>query len=263
MKDEKVLVFEPQGVGYFKKSPLYAASMFSKIIALSSRYLVEALRGRADLATTDKYIDVFWRLQFQTCFTRLYVEGLSHLNPHDTYIFMSNHESWFDIPAMFGAVPHSLRMVSKAGLMKVPIFGHAMTKAGFIAVDRNDRSRAIRQLDAAKERLLDGISVWIAPEGTRSRDGQIAHFKKGGFYVAKSLKKPIVPVFIEGAAKVMPADSLSIVPNQSITVHFCKPISSELVESLSTKDLVDMVRDVIIAKKEECLNIRGEKNASS
>lgn len=248
---DKVLRFKPSGVGFFKKSPLYALSMFGQIIALSSKYMVEALRNKADIATTDHYIDVFWRLQFETCQTRLYTTGQEYLDPKEAYVFMSNHESWMDIPSMFGAVPNSLRMVSKAGLMKVPIFGHAMAKAGFIAVDRQDRHKAIKQLDGAKARLADGLSIWIAPEGTRSRDGQIAPFKKGGFHVAKSLNKPIVPVFIEGAALVMPPDGITVTPNRSITVHFLKPIDASLVETLSLEDLVHKVRNAIIAKKEE------------
>lgn len=248
---EKVLRFKPKGVGFFKKSPFYAISIMSQVIALSSRYMVEALRGKADVATTDRYIDTFWRLHFETSYTKLYATGLEFIDPKETYIFMSNHESWMDIPAIFGAVPHSLRMVSKAGLMKVPIFGQAMTKAGFIAIDRQDRHKAIRQLDEAKERLIDGISIWLAPEGTRSRDGSIAPFKKGGFHVAKGLGKPIVPVFIEGAAQVMPSDGLMIIPNRGITVHFCKPVDIAMVETLSLSELVDKVRDAIIAKKEE------------
>ncbi len=248
---ERVLIFAPKKVGIFKKSSLYAVSMFAKIIGVSSRYLVEALKDNADIKTTDKYIDIFWRMHFSTTSTKLYATGLSYLND-ETCIFMSNHESWMDIPAIFGAVPHSLRMVSKAGIMKIPVFGHAMVKAGFIAIDRKNREKAIKQLDGAKDHLADGISIWIAPEGTRSRDGSIAPFKKGGFHIAKDLKKPIVPVFIEGAAKVMPPDSIWIRPNQSITVHFLKPLSSELVESLSIAQLVDQVRQAIVAKKEEC-----------
>lgn len=257
LEKDRVLVFKPKNIRSSDKNPFIAASIIAKVIALSSRYMVEALRGKADRATTDRYIDAFWRLHFETSCSSLYVTGLTLLDPHETYIFMSNHESWMDIPAMFGAVPHSLRMISKAGLMKIPIFGHAMAKAGFIAVDRKNRTKAIRQLDVAKERLLDGISVWLAPEGTRSRDGSIAPFKKGGFYLAKALRKPIVPVFIEGAAKVMPADSIMMSSNQNITVHFLQPIPAKDVEALSIPELLDRVRAAMIAKKIECESSLG------
>jgi 1-acyl-sn-glycerol-3-phosphate acyltransferase len=252
------LVFKP-GVGFFKKSSLYAASMIGQIIALCSRYMMEVAMGTMDRKKTDSYIKKFWQLQFKTTHTRLYVMGLEYLDPRETYIFMSNHESWMDIPAIFGAVPHSLRMVSKAGLMKVPIFGHAMVQAGFIAVDRKNRQKAIRQLGMAKDRLAEGLSIWLAPEGTRSRTGEIAQFKKGGFYLAQSLEKPIVPVFIEGSAKVMPADSLIVKTNQSITVHFLKPIPKEEVLKLSLEELLNKTRDAILKKQIEL----GEQHVSS
>lgn len=186
---KKMLVYKPKNEGFFKKSSLYGLAMLAKIIGISTRYLFEVAKGKADVPTTDRYIKEFFELHFATCHARLYVTGLENLDHDETYIFMSNHESWMDIPAIFGAVPHSIRMVSKAGLMKVPIFGHAMTNAGFIAIDRQDRNKAIKQLDVAKDRLSDGISIWLAPEGTRTRDGSIAPFKKGGFYLARSLKK--------------------------------------------------------------------------
>lgn len=251
---EKILIFKPRGRGHFSKSPLYGLSIVSKVIAVSAQYLTRALMKSADVATTDFYIEKFWQLHFQESYTSLYVGGQNYLATDETYIFMSNHGSWMDIPAMFGAVPMSLRMVSKAELMKVPIFGHAMANAGFIAVDRMNRNKAIKQLDEAKKRLREGISIWIAPEGTRSRDGTIKPFKKGGFYLAKDLLMPIVPVYIEGANDVMPADSLMIKPNQSITVHFGKPITIDEITAMSLQDLMNKVRTAIIDKQKECLS---------
>lgn len=256
--ENKVLIFKPQSKGFFNKSPLYAVPMFGKTLTLSSSFLLRALRKQADVAVTNDYLEVFWRLHFQSSFTSLYVTGRELLAPGETYIFMSNHESWMDIPAMFGAVPSSLRMVAKMGLTKIPIFGRALVNAGFIAVDRKNRHQAIKQLDLAKERLAAGISIWIAPEGTRSRDGSLAPFKKGGFYLAKQLKKSIVPVFIEGAAKVMPPDSLTVNANQSITVHFCKPIAVTDGGNKETAELINRVRSAIIDKKNESLKETNE-----
>jgi 1-acyl-sn-glycerol-3-phosphate acyltransferase len=253
--ENKELIFSPHRRGYFKKSPFYALPMFGKTILLCTKYLARSIGRPADIAMTDEYINLFWRTHFEESFTSLYRTGHDQLTIGKTYIFMSNHESWMDIPAMFGAVPGSLRMISKVGLMKIPILGHAMVHAGFIAINRKNRSCAIKQLDEAKKRLKEGISIWIAPEGTRTRDGVIGPFKKGGFYLARELGMSIVPVFIEGAGLVMPADSMMIKTNQSITVHFCTPINEEDVNQMMMPELIVNVRESIINKQRECTQL--------
>jgi 1-acyl-sn-glycerol-3-phosphate acyltransferase len=253
--ENKVLVFKPKAKAYFKSSSLYALPMFLKSLGLASRYVMRSVNKKLSVQETDKYVDMFWRTHFQETFTSLYVTGRELLTPGEAYVFMSNHESWMDIPAMFGAVPTSLRMVSKEGLMKIPIFGHAMVNAGFVAIDRRNKTRAIRQLDHAKDRLREGISIWIAPEGTRTRNGTIGPFKKGGFYLAKDLKKSIAPVFIEGAARVMAADGLTVNTNLSITVHFCKPVHFDEFEHCTIPQILDLVRQAIIDKQTEVLKL--------
>ena len=249
--NKQTLLFKPKKCGGFKKSPLYAVDMFMNTIGLCSKYLLHGLYQSMDRKTTDEYIEVFWRIHFQKSHTRLYATGREYLNPGEAYIFMSNHESWMDIPAIFGAVPSSLRMVAKVGLTKIPVFGHALINAGFVAIDRKNRTMAIKQLEEAKKRLDEGISIWIAPEGTRTRDGSIGAFKKGGFYLARELKKSIVPVYIEGAAEVMPADSMVVRPNRSITVHFCPPVSYHEYIELNRAQLIERVRSAIINKRIE------------
>ncbi len=259
--NETVLLFKPQYPAKFATSSWYGLSMFTKTFGLCSRYLASALAGHTDVKNTDAYIKAFWQLQFEETCTTLYVKGRGLLKANETYVFMSNHESWLDIPAMFAAVPTSLRMVAKAGIMSIPIVGRAMEKAGFIAVDRSNRSKAIRQLDLAKERLKDGISIWMAPEGTRSRSGEIASFKKGGFHLAVSLGLDIVPVYIEGARDVMPADSLAVHTNRSITVHFCDPVSTKGIQKSDMNQLVERVRTAILAKKEQIREIHNDESA--
>jgi 1-acyl-sn-glycerol-3-phosphate acyltransferase len=143
-------------------------------------------------------------------------------------------------------------MISKAGLMAVPLLGPAMAKAGFIAIDRQNRRRAISQLELAKERLQSGISIWISPEGTRSRDGSVMPFKKGGFHVARELGLPIIPVYIQGAYEIMPADGLTVHTNKSIIVHFCEPVATAEYNKNDTNYLLEKVRDEIIHKQQEC-----------
>ncbi len=247
--EERTLIFQPAKLSRFRKTALLSVPLFARTLTLCTKYLASSFKSNVDVKLTDDYIKIFWRQQLEDSFTSLYVTGRDQIAPDQTYVVMSNHESWMDIPAIFGAVPTSLRMVAKIGLTKIPVFGRALVTAGFIAIDRKNRSLAIRQLDEAKKRLAEGISIWIAPEGTRSRDGNIGSFKKGGFYLARELHMPILPAFIEGAAKVMPADGLSITPNQSITVHFCEPVSADEVALKSSSELAALVRARILDKQ--------------
>lgn len=249
---DRELLYTPKKRGLFKRSPLYGIAMFAKSFAICSEYLMSSNRALLTSAETDAYIARFWHIHFEGSKTTLFVTGRELLTPGASYVFMSNHESWLDIPAMFAAVPSGLRMVSKIELMKLPVVGQAMLNAGFIAVDRRNRNKAIRQLEHAKDRLRSGLSIWIAPEGTRSRDGSLLPFKKGGFHLARDLGKPIVPVYIEGAAQVMPSDSLWVYPNKSITVHFCEPIPTTSYDRSNTTELIEVVREAILKKKKEC-----------
>jgi 1-acyl-sn-glycerol-3-phosphate acyltransferase len=259
--DKRELIFKPKKKAPFKRSPLYIFSMFGKSFLICCEYLIQASRSTFDRATTDAYIERFWRFHFEVARATLYATGREHLKKDETYVFMSNHGSWMDIPAMFATVPSSLRMVSKVELMKLPVIGHAMLNGGFIAIDRKNRNKAIRQLEHAKERLKTGISIWIAPEGTRSRNGSLAPFKKGGFHLARDLGMAIVPVYIEGAREVMPADSMWIYPNKSITVHFCEPIMTTSFDRSTTTDLMNKVREAILQKHRECEDRQSELEA--
>jgi 1-acyl-sn-glycerol-3-phosphate acyltransferase len=254
--EQRLLLFKPKKLASLTKSSLYAVAMWGRSLVTAVRFLSKAVSDHNSVAVADYYIDDFWKIHFEESSTTLYASGREHIVRGETYVYMSNHGSWMDIPALFGAVPSSLRMISKAGLMKVPFLGPAMEKAGFIAIDRQNRARAIKQLETAKERLNQGISIWIAPEGTRSRDGKLGPFKKGGFHVARQLGLSIIPVYIEGAHEVMPADSMVVYPNRVITVHFCAPVSTVDVDRAHTDDLIALVRKRIISKQQEC-----EKNS--
>ncbi len=247
-----MLIFKPSKTAVFSKSPLYSISMWGRSFITAVQFLAKAVSDHNSVAIGDYYINKFWRIHFEESSTTLYATGREHIVRGQTYVYMSNHGSWMDIPAMFGAVPSSLRMISKAGLMQVPFLGPAMEKAGFIAIDRQNRARAIKQLEAATERLKSGISIWMAPEGTRSRDGRLAPFKKGGFHVARQLGMPILPVYIQGAERVIPADTMMVYPNRSITVHFCEPVFTANYDRTNIDELIEAVRKSIVNKQQEC-----------
>lgn len=239
---------------YVERSPFYAITMFNKTIALCGKLLWEGRSATITQHRVDEYLQEFVDIHLGESHTSVYATGLHNIPTGKPLIYMSNHSSWMDIPAMYAAVPGSLRMIAKAGIMQIPIMGKAMKMAGFIGIDRQNRVRAINQLNEAKERLEEGISIWLAPEGTRSRDGAIAPFKKGGFYLALDLNSVIVPTYIEGASKVIPPDSLFVYPNNTITIHFLEPIDASLYSRETINELIEAVRSQILKKQAEVQN---------
>jgi 1-acyl-sn-glycerol-3-phosphate acyltransferase len=172
------------------------------------------------------------------------VKGLSNLDRSKSYIYMSNHQSNFDIPVLLGYLKVQFRWLAKMELFKIPIFGHAMRKAGYISIDRNNRESAFESLKAAVRKVKSGVSVLIFPEGTRSLDGKIRSFKKGGFVMAVDSGVPIVPVVLTGTSSIMAKGSFRINPgNVSMIVH--QPIQTSVYTRETKEALMERVRRVI------------------
>ncbi len=144
--------------------------------------------------------------------------------PGQPYILMCNHSSHYDIPITFQSVPGSIRMVAKKELFSIPLWGAAMRATDFIAIDRKNTKQAMRDLEQARERMERGIMVWIAPEGTRSRNGRLGPLKKGGFILALDTNAIILPIGIRGAKEILPADTLSISLGCEVEVHYGTPV---------------------------------------
>jgi len=169
------------------------------------------------------------------------------LNPSRPCVYAANHQSQFDIPALVLSMPADFRVVAKRSLLYVPIFGWALWLAGFIFIDRGNRDQAIRGLDRAADRLRRGTSVAIFAEGTRSADGVLLPFKRGGFVMALKAGVPIVPVTIKGGHAILPKGRLAIRPGV-IDVHYGAPVETGAY-SYETRDrLVEAVRAAIAAE---------------
>lgn len=161
------------------------------------------------------------------------------LDPKQPYVFMANHLSTVDIWALFVALPMKIRFIAKKQLGRIPIFGWAMAVGRFIFIDRQNPLAARRSIDQAAERIRTGSSVAIFPEGTRSRDGLLGPFKKGGFHLAMQAGVPIVPVGIRGAREVMPRGSLILRRG---------PVDLEVGAPISTKDVPVAQRDALVER---------------
>jgi 1-acyl-sn-glycerol-3-phosphate acyltransferase len=208
---------------------------------ISSRFLAATLFGKGSIAYCDYLLGTYWRRIFMAGNGKVTRSGHENFTAGRSHVVMSNHASLLDIPAMMAAVPGSVRMVTKEELTKVPVWGPALLASGFIPIDRKNRDKAIAQLEKAKKVLQQGVNVWISPEGTRSRDGTLAAFKKGGFHVARDLGSPIVPAWIEGAQNIIMPDQFVVVPDGHVHVTFGKPIYT------AGQDIMAETRAAIVA----------------
>jgi 1-acyl-sn-glycerol-3-phosphate acyltransferase len=177
-------------------------------LAISVPTMVDAFRGRVTKALSDQRLDRWARNIVRNARIELDVAGRDHLVPGETYLVMSNHQSLYDIPVLFQVAGPNIRMITKQELFKVPIFGNALEAGGFIAIDRSNRHAALRSLERARALLASGTHVWIAPEGTRSRTGELLPFKKGAFYLALEAALPILPVTLQGTRDALEARGL-------------------------------------------------------
>jgi len=156
-------------------------------------------------------------------------------------VYAANHQSLFDIPVLVLAMPADFRMVAKRSLLFVPVFGWALWLAGFLFIDRSNRERAIRTLDRAAARLRAGTSIVVFAEGTRSPDGSLLPFKRGGFVLAIQAGVPVVPVSIQGGRSVLAKGSLRMKPGL-MTVRFGAPIETRGMTYDMRELLMDRVR---------------------
>lgn len=127
----------------------------------------------------------------------LQVSGREHLDPGQTYVFISNHRSYLDTATLFAYTGRRLGLLAKKELLNVPILGVGMGFVNIMAIDRSNRERARETVEAATARIRSGISFGVFAEGTRAKPGEFLPFKKGAFYMAAQAGVPIVPVAIK------------------------------------------------------------------
>lgn len=166
----------------------------------------------------------FWgRVLCRVAGIRVRIEGLENIDPNKTYIFAGNHCSQVDIYAFQGYFPHDFRWIAKKELFRIPIFGHAMRRTGFIAIDRSRRREAMKSLNQAAEHIAAGTSVIIFPEGTRSPDGRLRPFKSGAVLLAIKSGVPVVPIGFNGTHRILPKHRL-LARSGDVVLRIGKPI---------------------------------------
>lgn len=186
------------------------------------------------------------------------VDGLSNLEPDRSAIYMANHQSNFDIPVLLSCLPVQFRWLAKAELFRIPIFGRGMRGCGYISIDRSNRRSAIESLNRAAETIKNGTSVLIFPEGTRSLDGRIKPFKKGGFVLTVDAGVPITPIVIKGTWSIMPKKRLLIKPCP-VTMKILPPVESSGYNRKTKDALMENIRMTMCANFRK---LKGEQACS-
>ncbi len=192
--------------------------------AISWPTVFDAVTGRVTKQRCDARLDAWSRAVVARAGIVLELEGRECQAPGQPYVVMSNHQSLYDVPVLFRVFGPDIRMVAKRELFEVPVFGGAMRAAGFIAINRADARASVRTFGEARERLGEGTLVWIAPEGTRSPEGQVLPFKPGAFQLAIDAQVPILPVTLDGTRHVLRPGSVRSKASATVRVTIHPPV---------------------------------------
>ena len=192
---------------------------------------------------------VIWaRLFCYLAFIRVKINGKENFSPKKSYIFVANHQSIYDIFVIYGWLNSRFKWIMKNSLRKIPLVGLACEKAGHIFIDRSSPLKAQKSIKNAEEKLKNGASLVIFPEGSRTKDGNVSRFKRGAFKIAEDLKLPLVPITIDGAYNAMSYGSMYIKPCTIIaTIH--QPIDCEQLTDENMEEYIKKTREIISGRR--------------
>lgn len=214
-------------------------------LRISVPTIVQAATGTLTSAICDERLDSWSGDLVRQAGIHIEVTGRERLVPGEAFVVMSNHQSHYDIPVLYQSLRIPLRMVAKKEIFQIPFMAGAMRAAGFVEIDRQNRAEAIKTLSTAAKGLEAAVSIWIAPEGTRSKTGRLGPFKKGGFHLALTSGLRILPVSIDGTRFVLPSGGLSVTRGITAKVTIGDPIDTKAYTSATIKDLIADVRAAI------------------
>jgi 1-acyl-sn-glycerol-3-phosphate acyltransferase len=174
------------------------------------------------------------------------VEGLEHIDPSGSYVFISNHQSYMDTPVALANIPVQFRFLAKRGLFQIPLLGTHLSRAGHIPVPREDPRAAVKVMQLAAEAIrAKNISLLIFPEGGRSHDGVTRPFKEGGAYIAIRAGVPVVPMVLIGTRDLLPYGA-GIVLAGKATLRILKPIETSQLTLKDRGALTDRLHALIV-----------------
>ncbi len=187
----------------------------------------------------------FWsRSFFWLMFLPVTIEGKEHIKKGQSYVFVANHQSMFDVWLIYGWLPVVFKWLMKAELRKVPFVGTACKAAGHIFVERRNAKAAMESLKNVEKQLSNGVCTVIFPEGTRSLNGEVGKFKRGAFQIAWDLGLPVIPLSLDGCYEVLPKGN-PFVHRHAVSMHIGEPI--DLKQYADANEAIEAVRDAVIA----------------
>jgi len=187
------------------------------------------------------------RLILATSGVKVRATGLERLEPGKTYVFVANHQSLYDIPILFWSLPYQLRIIAKESLGNIPFIGWHLRRTGHLLVDRRHAGRRI--FTEAARLTSNGLSLIVFPEGTRSRDGRVARFKGGSFYLALEAGLPVVPISVVGSRHVMLRGRVTSYPGEvRLVIH--EPIDTTGLAGSDPKEFGERVRRILVPDAE-------------
>jgi 1-acyl-sn-glycerol-3-phosphate acyltransferase len=179
-------------------------------------------------------------------FTRSSIKGEEKIRKGHSYVVISNHQSHFDIPVLVTKLGIQFRWIIKKELLKVPLFGYALYVSRNIFIDRSNKEETIKSIRKGIQRLPKGTSLLFFAEGTRSPEGKIHAFKKGGFVTAIENNMTILPVTVNGSRKVLPKGSIVFAPG-NIELVISDPIDASVYTNDTMEDLIQITRDMVLS----------------
>ncbi|HEY0988562.1 MAG TPA: lysophospholipid acyltransferase family protein, partial [Kofleriaceae bacterium] len=209
--------------------------------------LVDVARGSLERSAVDERARWFGHRVIELLDVKLVARGAENV-PARAVVYMSNHQSHLDIPMLYATLPSpTIRMLAKTELFRIPLWGRGLRGAEFIEVDRSNHARAVKSIEQAARLVREGVSIYLAPEGTRSVDGRIGKLKKGGFHLAIGTGAPIVPVAIRGTIDILPRGGRVMRSGQHVTVQIGRPID---VEGRDLESLMAQVSEFLVKNVE-------------
>src|SRR6185436_5082221 len=232
-------------------SLLDSVRVLGAMARITAPTLVDVARGSLARSAVDERARWFGRRVIELLDVELVASGAEHV-PQRAVVYMSNHQSHLDIPMLYATLPSpTIRMLAKTELFRIPLWGRGLRGAEFIEVDRSNHARAVKSIEQAARLVREGVSIYLAPEGTRSVDGRIGKLKKGGFHLAIGTGAPIVPVAIRGTIDILPRGAHVMRPGKRVTVQIGQPI-----------DVADRDMESLMAQVSEFLVKNVENGAS-
>ena len=192
----------------------------------------------------------FWsRACYWLMFLPVSIDGTEHIQPNQSYVFVSNHQSMYDVWLIYGWLPVVFKWLMKAEIRRIPFVGTACKAAGHIFVDRRKAKASIESLKEIEKQLSNGVCTVIFPEGTRTLDGEVGRFKRGAFQIALELGLPVIPLSLTGCYEVMPKGQW-YVTHHPVHMHIGEPIDltqfKDAEGNIDGNAAIEAVRNAVI-----------------